>query len=54
MPHHIGHCCINVIQGHCYTTAFQWPYINHPCSNVATRMVEAQGYPGLVAKAGER
>jgi hypothetical protein len=28
--------------------------LGHSCINVATRTVEAQGYPGLVAMAGER
>jgi hypothetical protein len=28
--------------------------LGHSCTNVATRMVEAQGCPGLLPKAGER
>jgi hypothetical protein len=28
--------------------------IGHSCANVATRMVEAKGCPGMVDKAGEK
>jgi hypothetical protein len=53
-PHHVGHWYCNVfivtiLAQQCVPRMFS----GHSCANVATRMVKAQGCPGLVSKAGE-
>jgi hypothetical protein len=51
MPHHAGRCT-NVIQSHYCRTTVPTIILGH--TNVAIRMVKAQGCPGLVAKARKR
>lgn len=49
MPSHIGHCFFNVtiIAQHCVPAVT----FVHPCTDVAHKMVKAQGCKDLVAKA---
>jgi hypothetical protein len=50
---HVGHCC-TVIQGIVVQKCVPTMTLGHSFTNVATRTVESQGCPGLVANAAER